>query len=286
MSRCVHARRAAIVLLSGLMWAPPAAAQQRPLVTEDPETIGAGRVLLEGGIDFARGQVYPLSGLEGNLWRVPTVGLSIGISSIAEVQIDGGLYNRLAITERNSAPLASAVTSVGATTHDVEDFVMGTKIRLAPETPQRPAFGFRFATKLPNASNESGLGTDTTDFLASLLAAKTVQSVRVVGNFGFGILADPLQGDRQNDVITYGLSLARAVTQQAEFVGEVNGRVSTRAGGAPIGTESRSLLKFGGRYTRGTVRLDGALYVGLTSVDPTVGFTTGVTYVFDAFTIP
>jgi hypothetical protein len=178
------------------------------------------------------------------------------------------------------------VTATGTTTSDVEDIVMGTKIRFAPETAERPAFGFRFATRLPNASNESGLGTDTTDFLASLLVAKTVQSVRVVGNFGFGILADPTRGDRQNDVITYGLSLARAITQQAEFVGEVNGRVSTRAGGAPIGTESRSLLKFGGRYTRGTVRLDAAAFVGLTSVDPTIGFTGGVTYVFNAFTIP
>ena len=30
-----------------------ASAQQRPLVTEDPEPIGAGRVLIEGGIDYA-----------------------------------------------------------------------------------------------------------------------------------------------------------------------------------------------------------------------------------------
>ena len=28
--------------------------QQRPLATEDPETIGAGRVLLEGGVELAR----------------------------------------------------------------------------------------------------------------------------------------------------------------------------------------------------------------------------------------
>ena len=34
-------------------------AQQRPLVTEDPESIGAGRVLIEGGIDFAHNQEYP-----------------------------------------------------------------------------------------------------------------------------------------------------------------------------------------------------------------------------------
>ena len=35
--------------------------------TEDPEPIGAGRVLLEGGVDFAHDQQYPVSGLNGNL---------------------------------------------------------------------------------------------------------------------------------------------------------------------------------------------------------------------------
>ena len=49
---------------------------------------------------------------------------------------------------------------------------------------------------------------------------------------------------------------------------------------------SFTVLKFGGRYTRGTVRLDAGLSVGLTTVDPTVGFTAGFTYVFNAFTVP
>src|SRR4029079_15193230 len=126
--------------------------------------------------------------------------------------------------------------------------------------------------------NESGLGTDTFDFVASLLAAKTVQSIRVVGNIGAGILADPIVGDRQNDVLEYGVSIARAVTQQGEFVGEINGRVSTRSGDPFPGTESRGLLKFGGRYTRGSVRWDAGLFFGLTSIDPTIGFTAGFTY--------
>ena len=243
-------------------------------------------MLLEGGLDYAHEQTYPVSGLEGNLWRVPTIGVSVGISSIAELQIDGGFYNRLTITSRNgAAPLASALTVTGNSTHDVEDIVIGTKIRLVSEAAGRPAFGFRFATKLPNASNESGLGTDTTDFLASMLVAKTVQSVRVVGNFGFAILADPTRGDRQNDVVTYGLSFARAVTQRV-FVGELNGRKSVRSGAAFPGTESRGLLKFGSRYTHGPLRLDGGLFVGMTSIDPTIGFTTGFTYVFNAFTLP
>ena len=46
-----------------------ALAQQRPMVTEDPEPIGAGRILIEGGVDFAHDQQYPVSGLKGNLWR-------------------------------------------------------------------------------------------------------------------------------------------------------------------------------------------------------------------------
>src|SRR4029077_12221913 len=110
------------------------------------------------------------------------------------------------------APLASLLTATGTSTSDVDDIIIATKIRLLAETPGRPAFGIRFATKLPNASNESGLGLDTTDFYATLLGAKTVQSVRVVGNIGVGILADPTQGHRQNDVLSYDLSSARAIS--------------------------------------------------------------------------
>jgi hypothetical protein len=264
----------------------PAMAQQRPLVTEDPETIGAGRVMLEGGIDFAHNQQYPASGLKGNLWRLPTIGISVGLSSIAELQIDGGLHDRLSIAERKAAPLSSLVTATGSSTHDVEDVVLATKIRILPETAGRPAVGIRFATKLPNASNESGLGLDTTDFSASLLGAKTVQSIRVVANLGVGILADPTTGNRQNDVLTYGLSLARAMTQRAELVGELNGRASTRKGDAFPGTESRGTLKFGGRFTQGPVRFDAGVFFGMTTIDPRIGFTAGATYVFNAFTVP
>jgi hypothetical protein len=263
-----------------------AEAQQRPLVTEDPEPIGAGRLLVEAGFDAAHDQQYPVSGLKGNLLRFPTVGLSFGLSSIAEFQIDAGLYSRLNVTERFDAPLSSATTFSGDRTHDVEDTVVATKIRLLSEGASRPAIGLRFATKLPNASNESGMGLDTMDFHATLLGAKTVQSIRVVANVGAAILSDPTSGNRQNDVLTYGLSFARAVTQAAEVVGEVNGRASTRSGEAFPGTENRSILKFGGRYTRGLLRLDAGVFFGLTAIDPTIGATVGFTYVFNAFTVP
>ena len=211
----------------------------------------------------------------------------MGLSSIAELQIDGGPFNRLSITQRHDGPLSDLPEIAGNTTvHDVEDIVIATKLRLLPEGVGHPALALRFATRLPNAEWQRGIGLDTTDFYVSLLLAKTLQSVRVVMNIGAGILGDPTDGHRQNDVLTYGTSLARAITDRSELVGEINGRASTRAGGALAGSENRSLLKFGGRYTRGSVRLDAAAVFGLTPVDQTIGFTTGFTYVFHAFNVP
>lgn len=272
----------ACVALMG-SWSRPANAQQRPLVTEDPEPIGAGRMLIEGGVEVLRKQKYPVSGLEGTVLRLPLIGVSIGISSIAELQFDMPLHDRLTIARRSPAPLASLVTATGTSTSDSGDLVIGTKIRVIAEGVGHPAVAIRFATKLPNASNESGLGLDTTDFLASAIVGKTVRSVRVVANGGVAILADPTVGNRQNDVVIYGLSLARAVTNDSEVVGELNGRVSTRSGGPYPGTDTRGVAALGARYTRGPIRFDGRVLFGLHEPDARLGVGVGFTYVFNAF---
>ncbi len=269
-----------------LALASPLHAQQRPLATEDPESVGGGVVLVEAGIDYLREQNYPVSGLTGHLTSLPRVGISVGLSSIAELQLDGISYDRLRVIEAAAAPLSGSLNVGGDSTSSAADAVIGMKLRMLGEGGRRPAVGLRFATKLPNASNESGLGLDTMDFFASLLVGKTIQSVRVVTNIGLGILSDPTRGDRQNDVLTYGLSIARAVATGVEIVGEVAGRANTRAGAAPPGTESSGFIRVGARATRGTVRFDGGLITGMTSRDANIGVTAGVTWVFRAFEVP
>ena len=270
-----------------VIWSTPAAAQSRPLVTDDAETVPAGSILVEAGFDVQRGVTYPVSGLTGNLTRVGTFGLSFGVSSIAEIQIDGGIRDVLSITARNpDAPLAYMLDALGESTSDFEDLRIGAKVRFAQETATRPSFAIRFSTKLPNASNESGLGMDTQDFHFGIALAKTVESVRVVGNAGFAILPDAVRGDRQNDVIEYGVSIARAVRSGVEVVGELNGRLNTRGGGPSAGTESRSMIRLGARATHGPVRIDGAFLLGITEYDPSWGFSTGLTWVFRGFNVP
>jgi hypothetical protein len=267
--------------------AGPAWAQQRPLVTEDPETIGAGRVLIEIGADHERDRTFPVSGLTGDLWSVPTLGVSIGVSSIAEIQVDGSPYTRMRISRRDpTAPLADRVTATGDIVEGVEDLIVGMKLRLMSESAVRPSIGLRLATKLPNSDSENGLEPDTTDFFASLLGGKTTGSTRIVVNAGLGILGDPTQGDRQTDMLTYGLSLAHAVRAGVELVAEANGRLRLSGGDPDPNGENRTTMRAGARYTFGPGRIDAAVLLGATDNDPSVGFTFGYTHVFNAFQVP
>jgi hypothetical protein len=68
-------------------------------------------------------------------------------------------------------------------------------------------------------------------------------------------------------------------------VGEINGRYN--AADVPgTGAENQAVMRFGGRFTRGSVRLDAGLLLGMTSRDPEIGVTAGFTWVLNAFRVP
>lgn len=266
--------------------ATPSFAQQRPLKTEDPETIGSGRILIEAGLDYNRDVYFPVSGLRGHHFVVPSLGVSLGVSSIAEIQVDTGLYQKLYITEVvPNAPFSHFLQLDSNSTSDIDDIHVGAKVKLLGETARRPAIGSWFVTRLPNAGNESGLGKDMQDFASAVSVGKTVSSVRVVANIGMLMLGNPTKQAAQDDLMIYSLSVARAITQRAEVVGEFVGRANFADTVTP-GAEDRGLLRFGTRYTINAVRFDAGLLLGLTSRDPEVGFTGGFTYVFNGLPIP
>lgn len=274
------------ILVLVLAAARPALGQQRPLNTEDPETVGSGRALIEAGLDYNRDVFLPVSGLRGNHITVPAFGLSLGVSSIAEIQLDWGIYQKLNITEQVAgAPLSDLLLVDGDRTDDFGDIHIGAKVRLLSETARRPAIGSWFSTRLPNAGNESGLGKDVQDFASAVTIGKTVQSVRVVANLGMLMIGRPTEAVAQDDLLIYGLSVARAVSANSELVGEFVGRANFANLVTP-GAEDRGLLRFGARYTKSGVRIDGGILLGLTSYDPEFGLTAGLTWAFDAFKVP
>ena len=119
------------------------------------------------------------------------------------------------------------------------------RFRIVPEATRRPSFGFRMATKLPNASNQSGLGTDMTDVSFAVLVGKTIRSVRVVGNLGVAIIGDPTQTAVQYDPTIYGLSLARALAPGFDVVTEIEGRWQAYKDTPQPAAENRAAVRGG-----------------------------------------
>lgn len=138
--------------------------------------------------------------------------------------------------------------------------------------------GVRFGTRLPTADPDNGVTFGTTDFFTTFLVAKTVRSVRTVGNVGLLLLGNPEDGRDHATSLSYGLSIARAVTNAFEVVGELNGRLPPFEDITPAGLESRSIFRLAGRYTYSLLRLDFGILAGITERDPNFGFTGGVTY--------
>lgn len=268
-------RAIAIVVALMLCGGRLASAQQRPLVTQDPEVIGDGRVLVESGFETGSNIWYPVSGLTGDRIAVP-FGVSFGLGAITELQVDAG-YQWLGIDRRDFAPLDFRVRE-GNHTSDVIDATLALKVRVISEEGKRPAFGLRLATELPNASNESGLGLDTLNFIATVLVGKSMGRVRVATNVGVALLSDVLQGSLQEDAFVGGVSAAYAVRPTLDVVGEIAGRQVLFADHPPVGAEPHGQVRAGVRYTRGPWRSDAGLVVGTTRQDPDIGIIVGVTW--------
>lgn len=255
----------------------PFEGQARPLLTEDVEVLRPGTVRLQAGIAFGQDQDFALSGLNGDITRIGDVGIRIGVSSNVEVQIDGTIQQFLSI---NSQFAPSAIPlDLGAKvsdTQDVGDFTLATKIKVTNERGRLPAFGLRFGFELPNTNQTRGIGTNTVNVFADVLAAKTIGPVRVFGNLGIGILTSPTETFSQNDVLRYGFAFRYPLSDQVRIVGEVNGRHSTRR--APLGTEDRSEARLGIQVDAAGLRWDAAGTFGLTRWSPQTGIVFGVTY--------
>lgn len=273
--------RAAVPILASFVLAvPPAVAQHRPLATQDPVPVPAGHVRVEAGVEYLPDRAFPLSGLQGDLWRIPRLGFSIGFGR-AELQLDAG-YQAMDVEVRDEeAPLEEELDFDGDVSADIVDPVVAIKVLLRHEGRFEPAVGVRVATKIPSADASLGLGSDATDFFATLLAAKSIGGARVTANFGLGVLGVPENGHRQNDVLTYGLSVVAPIAGRWSAVAEANGRVDRRGEPAP-GTEDLGQARLGVRR-EDRVRLDAAVIVGLADPEPDLGLTVGATVEFDAF---
>ncbi len=265
--------------------------QQRPLLTDDVDITPAGSVEISAGVDFFQNAKFPLSGLTGDLTRIGDIRLKTGFASNVELQIEGTLQNFLAI---NSAGVSAIPLNInGNSTNDIDDFTISAKVKVRNETKRLPALGLKFGYVMPNTDQSRGIGTNQINIFSKILMQKTFGSLRnktpkfkLMGNIGLLMMTAPLANFTQNDLFIYGLAGIYRVTDSVNIVSEVNGRVNTRKGNAPLGTESLGQFRIGAQIKASGLRFDTAAAFGLTKFSPRTGITFGVTYVSPSIFTP
>jgi len=257
-------------------------AQQRPLVTEDVDIIPPGTVRLQAGVDFFQNAKFPASGLTGDLSRVGVIGVNVGLSPNVEFQISGVLQNFLSINSQTPNPPIQLGFGPGTnSTNDFGDFTLATKIKIKNESGAWPSVGFKFGVELPNSNQSRGIGLNQTNAFGSILLGKkfgTNGRLNTFGNMGLAILTAPTRLFTQNDVFTYGLGGIFRASKSINVVGEVNGRLNTRPGTGPVGTESQSQARMGMQFKVTGLQFDVAGIAGIGKFSPRSGVTFGVTY--------
>jgi hypothetical protein len=272
--------RLCLAALFALCLSAAAAAQQRPLITEDVDIIPPGSVRLQLGVDFLQDVKLPASGLRGDLTRVGVVGVNVGLAPNVEFQIEGVIQNFLSVNSATASPPIPRGFA-GGSTNDVGDFRLATKIKLRAETKHAPSLGFKFGVDLPNTNETRGIGVNQTNAFGLILVGKKFgrdDRLNLFGNLGLGILTAPTQLFTQNDVLLYGVAGIYRVNKQVNLAAEVNGRANTRSGRAPFGTEGESEARLGLQVKASGLRFDFAGIKGLNNFSPRTGVTFGVTY--------
>src|SRR5262245_16707984 len=273
--------RIALGLILAGVHVGPATAQSRPLPLEPVPGTGAGRVMLETSVDYTPDMRFTLSGLGGDLWRLGLIRLHVGLSSIADFELSGGLRDHLTITSTTPAALSDQLHLSNPTaTSSFDDLVVGTKVRVRDEQAGPKGVAFDLSTRLPNAKHGSGLGQDSMDFYARLLVEEPMPVFHVTINVGLGVLGDPLQGNRHVQSLLYGAELSRPLARQLAVVVGADGRT----GPSRPGLEPRAIGRGGVAWTEGAARIEVDGTVGLTSRDGNLGVAVRAFVGFHAFT--
>src|SRR5882672_2720120 len=259
-------------------------AQDRPLRTTDVGTVPAGDLRVEVGFDFLQDVGFPVSGLRGDETSVGVLNLRMGISKIAEIEIEGAVQNFLDVKSQGASFVPNLQLTGTTSTHDTGDFALSTKVRFRAPSGKKPGLALRFGFIMPNSNQARGIGTNTTNVFAMVALEEQIQKLKLMGDLGIEILQAPNSLFTQNDVLMYGAGFSYPVHKRVNVVGEVSGLFSSRTiNNALIGTQSTGQARFGLQINAGGFTWDLAGIRGLNKYDPRSGFTFGVTKGFHLF---
>lgn len=178
------------------------ASDLNPLDTERAETLGMGNLRLD--------VMFTVDSLDNDtrLYHLPGVRATYGISDITDLILS---YGGLTMIEGDNIDSA---TGSG-------DLTVGLKV--SPLAKSWGTMGFLFATKLPNASDEDGLGTDMQDFYFMGLYTYALNSFKFNLNAGVHIIGDNTMTEKYHYLFAYGVGAEYMINEDYSIVADVYG---------------------------------------------------------------
>lgn len=180
------------------------AAELNPLTTDRAETVGGGN--LRSDITFSVSEL-PDSSL---ILHTPGLGITWGISDDTDLILRYGGY----MTRR---------WSDDSTDSGSGDLTIGLKV--SPWKGPWGRLGLSIATKLPNAENENGVGTDEQDFFVTGLYTATIKNLKINLNAGLAVIGDNQRFRHYEYLFAYGVGLEYLITDHWSIVADVAGTV-------------------------------------------------------------
>ncbi|MCX7918525.1 MAG: hypothetical protein N3A72_02730 [bacterium] len=240
------------------------AGHERPLETESAEITSYGKIEVRAGIGYLK-NITLLFQPEDKKWEViklPAIGVSAGLGERVEVQTDFDLLYQDDGTDSG---------------FDVGDVRLWTKIKLVSETDTRPAVAVKFGTKLPNADNSRNFGTDESDNFILLILSKNILGIESRLNVGMGILGNPHELSKQDDVLMYGIGAVKPISANMNAVAEITGIANSHDG------NDRTSLRAGVQLPWHWITWDIAASIGLNDRSEDWSLTAGGTFELNAF---
>lgn len=182
------------------------------LDTEEAFSVGKG--ILQTDIEFGVTKQPDAS----ELYNIPRVRVTYGLSDWADLTFE---YEYLAVEDTDFIVYDSGTVKTG---HDeVGTGDLRIKLKVVPYEFNFHKMGFQFSTKLPNASQSSGLGTNETDFTWQVLFSSDWGRLKTHLNAGMAVLGDPTRNSDQNDFFIWGVGGEYALTNSLTVMGELEG---------------------------------------------------------------
>lgn len=235
----------------------------QPLGVQDATTLPQGKAEFRLGVAYKDDSplLFQLHDTDRTQVSIPELNLNLGLGKRIELQLK---YELLYVDEKtNSSNFGTG------------DLVLGAKVALLHEDLTWPALGIRVATKLPNANDHDGRGTNETDFFVDLLTTRNYPGFSLYGNLGLAVLGDP-RGN-QDDKVHYAFGVSYPLEEHGLILmASIEGM-----DGSDDSLNDRGAVLGGLQYQVGQAVLDFGVSAGYRSRSEDWGLRAGLTTPFD-----